>query len=58
MTLTAAKLAVVPTERTEWGDACRKRDKIQAVRDRFYRQWLKLTADMEAEIDRIKREGV
>lgn len=48
----------VPHGAGDWPAHCRKRDAIQAVRDRFYREWLKLSADMAAEIARIEREGV
>jgi hypothetical protein len=41
--------------RTPYGDTVRKAAAIQAVRDRFYRAWMKTSADMEAEIERIKR---
>lgn len=44
--------------RTAYGDQVRKQAAIQAVRDRFYAKWFKISADCEAEIARIKREGV
>lgn len=40
-----------PTNATAKRDAA-----IRDVRDRFYRQWLKICADMQAEISRIERE--
>lgn len=43
---------------TEYGQHCRKRDAIQAVRDRFYREWMRISHAMEDEIRRIEREGV
>jgi hypothetical protein len=36
--------------------AARKQDELAAVRARFHAQWLKLSADMQAEIRRIERE--
>lgn len=44
--------------RTPYGNEVRKQAAIQAVRNRFYREWHRITADCEAEIARIKREGV
>ena len=44
--------------RTPFGEEVRRQQRIQAVRDRFYADWLKLSADMQAEIRRIEREGV
>jgi hypothetical protein len=44
--------------RTPYGDQCRKRDAIQAVRERFCAQRDHLLAEAVAEIERIEREGV
>lgn len=44
--------------RTPYGNEVRKQAAIQAVRDRFYREWFRTSADCEAEIARIKQEGV
>lgn len=44
--------------RTPYGDEVRKQAAIQEVRDRFYREWFRIVADCNAEIERIKKEGV
>ena len=44
--------------RTPWGDHCRKRDAIAAVKDRYWSLRNKLAARMEREIARIEREGI
>jgi hypothetical protein len=44
--------------RTPYGDDCRKRDRIRAIRDRYWSLRNKLAARMEREIARIEREGV
>ena len=41
-----------------WARKARQAAAIRDVQDRFYQQWLKLSADMAAEIARIEREGV
>lgn len=42
---------------TLFGRECRQRDRIQAVRDRYYREWARISAAMHAEIEAIKRES-
>jgi hypothetical protein len=44
--------------RTPYGDACRKRDAIQAVKDRYWSLKNKLAERMQDEIRLIEREGV
>lgn len=44
--------------RTPFGDHCRKRDAIAAVKDRYWSLKNKLAERMEREIARIEREGV
>lgn len=36
------------------GNTVRKAAAIQAVQERYYREWMKVSADMNAEIERIK----
>jgi hypothetical protein len=44
--------------RTPFGNEVRKQAAIRDVQDRFYREWLRICSEMNAEIERIKREGV
>jgi hypothetical protein len=44
------------TEQTPFGRETRKAAAIRDAQDRFYAKWLKLSADMAAEIARIERE--
>lgn len=46
-----------PPLRTPYGDACRKRDAILAIRDRYWSLKDKLAARMEREIRRLERNA-
>lgn len=46
-----------PPLRTPYGDVCRKRDAIQAVKDRYWSLKNRLAARMEREIRRLERNA-
>jgi hypothetical protein len=52
------KRSIVANDTTPYGEECRRRDRIRAVRDRYWSIRNKLAARMEREIARIEREGV
>jgi hypothetical protein len=52
------KRSLVANDTTPYGDECRERDAIQAVRERYWSLRNRLASRMEREIARIEREGV
>jgi GrpB-like predicted nucleotidyltransferase (UPF0157 family) len=54
---TRLKRSLVANDTTPYGDHCRKRDALQAIRDNYWRLKIKLASRMEREIARIEREG-
>jgi GrpB-like predicted nucleotidyltransferase (UPF0157 family) len=53
---TRLKRSLVANDTTPFGDHCRKRDALRAVRERYWSLRNKLAARMEREIARIERE--